>query len=192
MTTNEEALLEPLDLSAPEFILSQLAWIRDLSIDSNSAGRDFTGALDAGQYGMAYTVAHMILRRMLATYLRKHSYVLTPPEPARLYELLEACCGGDSEVYRNAWELECRNPQTGDEVIEYLERWRWFVEDVLGMKDSPTYSLDYADEDFANYYRRAYEVALAGEALGLNGVPSPRHFERAFLERDNLKQGFEA
>jgi hypothetical protein len=175
-------VLEPMDLSAPEFVLSQLAWVRDLAIEVNSNGRDFSGALDAGQYGMAYVIAHQGLRRLIGIYLRSNFRVITTPDPARLYELLAEFSGGtDSDVYRHAWDLETRNPQTGDEVIAYVERWKWYVGEVLGLKQSPIYSLDYDDAMFANYYQRSYEVALAGEPLGLTGVPSPQQFERAFV-----------
>jgi hypothetical protein len=176
----------PHELAVEQYILSAI-----ISGAFAGKGFDFAGGINARQFGLVYFVAKEALRQSVSMYLQCQGATLRAVSDTVLYDLLEETAGAESSIYREAWGLECENPQTDDEVIDYARRVVHFYEDTLGLKKrSPTYRYMNDEKDWLKMYRISIEGAQLIEHLGIEGmVPAQHRFENLLRERKKIQQG---
>jgi hypothetical protein len=189
--STESASLRRLDASPQELAVEQYILSAIISGAFAGKGFDFAGGVNAGQFGLVYFVAKEALRQSISMYLQCQGITLRAVSDTVLYDCLEAAAGPGSEVFREAWALECENPLTDEDVIDYARRVVVFYEDTLGLKKrSPTYRYMNDEKDWLKMYRISIEGAQLIEHLGIEGmVPAQHRFENLLRERDKINKG---
>jgi hypothetical protein len=153
-------------------------------------GFDFAGGIKAGQYGMVFTMARAALRSSIRIYLKAKGAVVVDPPDEEVYELLRL---EDPSLAGRAWDLECENPISDDEVADYAHRVQAFYEDGLGLKQmSPVYKQMNLDRDWGRMFKMSRQAAELLEHLGVEGVaPRLHRFDNLMRERQNIKRGLD-
>jgi hypothetical protein len=176
----------PHELAVEQYILSAI-----ISGAFAGKGFDLAGGINAGQFGMVYFVAKEALRQSISMYLQCEGVTLRAVSDTVMYDLLQEAAGVDSEIYREAWALECENPLSDEELIDYAGRVVHFYEDTLELKKrSPTYRYMNDEKDWLKMYKISIEGAQLIEHLGIEGmVPAQHRFENLLRERKKISQG---
>jgi hypothetical protein len=182
VTRLEEA---PAELAVQQYVLTAFAGGAFAGF-----GFDLAGGLKAGQYGMAYTMAKAALRTSVRIYLKAKGQVVNDPPDEEVYELLRLT---DAALAAQAWQLECENPMTDEEVASFVRRVQAFYEDTLGIKEmSPVYRTMNRDRDWGRMFKLSRQVAELLEHLGVEGVaPRLHRFDNLMRERGKIKRGLE-
>jgi hypothetical protein len=176
----------PHQLAVEQYILSAI-----ISGAFAGKGFDFAGGINARQFGLVYFVAKEALRQSISMFLQCQGVTLRAVSDTVIYDCLEEAVGAESDIYRDAWALECENPVTDNEVIDYADRVLTFYEDTLGLKKrSPTYRYMNDEKDWLKMYRISIEGARLIEHLGIEGmVPAMHRFENLLRERQKINKG---
>lgn len=174
--------LSKVESPASAFFVSQAIVTRVMAVHG-SYDYDITGALEAGQYGIAFVAVRSALHAALFAYLARSGKVGTvPPDPREVgNHVFEVLAGDESErhVLDEAWALECLNPITADDVRACAERYRRFFSDVLRLDTSPSYGTLLTDSDYGRYLAFAEDLSNAFEHLGIRGINLPDARARA-------------
>ena len=178
----------PHQLAVEQYILSAI-----ISGAFAGKGFDFAGGINARQFGLVYFVAKQALRQSISMYLQCQGVTLRAVSDTVLYDCLEEAAGAESVIFREAWSLECENPMTDAEIVEYAGHVLTFYEDTLGLKKrSPTYRYMNDEKDWVKMYRISIEGARLIEHLGIEGmVPAKHRFENLLRERQKINRGLD-
>jgi hypothetical protein len=189
--TESHAALRRLEASPHALAIEQYVLSAIISGAFAGKGFDFAGGINAGQHGLVYFVAKEALRQSISMFLQCQGVTIGAVNEISLYDTLEETVGAESDVFRKAWSLECDNPMSDAEVVEYAERVRTFYEETLGLKRrSPTYRFMNDERDWRKMYEISIEGAALIEHLGIEGfVPAKHRFENLMRERQKISRG---
>jgi hypothetical protein len=175
----------PAEFAAQQYVLTAIAGGAFAGF-----GFDFAGGLKAGQHGMVFTMARAALRSSIRIYLKARGAVAVDPPDEDVFDLLRL---EDAALAEQAWQLECENPMSGEEVASYAQRVQTFYEDGLGIKKmSPVYQQMNRDQDWGRMFKMSRQAAELLEHLGVEGVaPRLQRFDNLLRERQNIKRGLD-
>ena len=151
-------------------------------------GFDFKGGLKAGQHGMAYVMAKAALRSSIRIYLKAKGQTVVDAPDEEVNDLLRL---ENPDLAEQAWQLECENPMSDQEVASFVGRVQRFYEDGLGIKQmSPVYRKMNRDGDWGRMFKMSKQAAEMLEHLGIEGVaPRLHRFDNITRERKNIQRG---
>ena len=182
------------DASASAVFVSQAVAARLLGIQG-SYECDIEGALKAEQYGMAFVAARNALHAALFLYLAREEKVSGLPIDAgnQVFELL-AAHDPEGPVLKEAWRLECVNPNTPDEVRSFTEQTRLFFTTLLDLDHQLLYRTLLSDSEYSRYLDLQEDLTGVFEHLGIAGITlreSRRRSERRAEVKRNLQEEVE-
>jgi hypothetical protein len=173
----------PAELALQQYVLTAIAGGAFAGF-----GFDFEGGLNAGQHGMAYTMARAALRSSIRIYLKAKGQIVVDAPDEEVYELLRL---ENPDLAEQAWRLELENPMSDEEVASYVRRVQRFYEDDLGIKQmSPVYKQMNRDRDWGRMFKMSKQSGELLEHLGVNGIAPRQHrFDNLLRERGNIQRG---
>jgi hypothetical protein len=154
--------------NASLFIVSRALAERMLVLVGVAFEYDVKGAVESGQLGAAVYSARIGLRFGIDVFL-----VLRGVECVRRPDVtmaVERLAKYDEALYSRAWELECRNPETAQDVSAYVNDCQAFVENALNLGSVPAYRAAFHPAATVAHRQRLKELAEALSHLGIGGV----------------------
>lgn len=163
------------DRSATEHFLAEALTMRILAVHG-AFECDIDGALEAGQYGLAFVATRGAFHLALNAYLAREGLVRALPDlrdpSGKVFEVLQLR-EGDSELWNEAWAIECANPASDEEVVEYVARYRRFFKHTLNVDEPSLSGALLSDAVYANYLRYTDELSQVLDYLGIAGIVLP-------------------
>lgn len=172
--------LTKLPVGASDFVLSQSYLCYLLAAHFGSRIIDLLGGIEARQYGLVAVRSRATLEIALDIFLTSEGHALQSPR--NRFEVLAEVCGQSSHIYRDAWRLECANPKTPEDVIEYATQCRHFVEETLGMKPPKIWRAVITPVEHGNFVEACADLATLTLFLGIDAPYNPR-FRKVAEER---------
>ena len=132
-TRNRPAVfrVSKMQLGAAQFAISYANSLGKLSPEYEGAVEDIAGGMDAGQLGLVLLISREALEAGLDALIERRG--LGSPSTYNRWRLLAQIFGKSSEIYRQAWFLECKNPKMPEQVYDYARACMKFVETSLGL-----------------------------------------------------------